>query len=1153
MKRNEAEKLVNETLTQPYEDGKFRYFVSNLFKDYEPLNEQSIQGQYIFEAFRENIVSYKRIAKFKDPENLELDVLAVKVKNKRMLDNARTTQRNFVARYLTRKERDAALVAFYSDDSEDWRFSLVRMDYAYDEQKKKLVKELTPSRRYSFLVGKNEKSYTARKQLVPILENEFETTIQSIENAFNIEKVTKEFFEQYKELFLRLTEQLEKVRKENTQIDHHLHLLSIQTPDFCKKLLGQIVFLYFLQKKGWLGVDKDKKWGDGDKNFLRSLFEKCNSKGEKYFDHYLEPLFYEALATDDRDGDYYSRFDCRIPFLNGGLFEPTNGYSWQQYDFNIPNELFSNSYKTKSGDTGDGILDVFDRYNFTVREDESLEKEVAVDPEMLGKVFENLLEVKDRKSKGAFYTPREIVHYMCQESLINYLDTKLNIQRKPVETKKQAHLLPELMETDLLTEYEEIYNPVVPKDDIHYFIHYGDSARENDSVAQEKLKNNENYSGKTYKPKIPESIRDNAKEIDKALADVKICDPAIGSGAFPVGIMHEIVRARLTLLEADLVKKTKKANAYEYKRQAIQQSIYGVDIEESAIEIAKLRLWLSLVVDETDMEEIKPLPNLKYKIVKGNSLIGIDKEYLFNNPILKRLEELKDLYFDETSKGNKKKYEKEISEIIKSFAKDGQFDFEIFFSEVFRNNDGFDIVIGNPPYVGEKGNKELFSQIRKGVLSKFYQAKVDLYYLFFHLGLNLSKNHGILSYITTNYYTNATGAKNLRKDIKDRSSVLKLINFNELRIFESALGQHNLITILQKGKTQNIESEISVCSRTGFAGSDVLNNILHKQDDETAYENKRQENIFEGHEYYIRMLSGKNGILDQVLKKISAGNKILDEICNVNQGLRTGIDKVTNKHIKDYGYKGSINEGVFVINKKELDSLGLDSNQIVKPWFKNSDVSKYKSSLSSDSFLIYSKKDITEEYLSNNYPEIYSHLKKFKELIAKIRERNNEDLSQWHNLDRPRNERIFLSPKIIAPQRSFKNTFGYNEIPWYSSADVYYITQKDSGYNLKYILALLNSKLYYFWLYHKGKRKGEMLELYQKPLSEIPIKYIPELQQNKFVELADKIISKVNASGVEEKQKNIELEEIQNQIDKLVYELYELTPEEITIVEEAVK
>jgi hypothetical protein len=355
-------------------------------------------------------------------------------------------QRNFVAWYLNGSRggvlKDAALVAFVSPTEQDWRFSFVKMEYKLAETLKgiKAKEEFTPARRYSFLVGKNETSHTAQARLVPILlDDEHNPTLKQLEEAFGIEKVTKEFFEKYRELFLKLKESLDEIVKRDQKVKADFEAKKVETVDFAKKLLGQIVFLYFLQKKGWFGVKRGQPWGSGSKHFLRELFEKKHSDYKNFFNEILEPLFYEALRLE-RPGDYYSRFDCRIPFLNGGLFDPINNYDWVDTDILLPNELFSNNEKTKQGDTGTGILDIFDRYNFTVKEDEPLEKEVAIDPEMLGKVFENLLEVKDRKSKGTYYTPREIVHYMCQQSLINYLDTAVNTEKNQSFLKSQGRI-----------------------------------------------------------------------------------------------------------------------------------------------------------------------------------------------------------------------------------------------------------------------------------------------------------------------------------------------------------------------------------------------------------------------------------------------------------------------------------------------------------------------------------------------------------------------------------------------------------------------------------------------------------------------------------------------------------------------------------------
>ena len=533
MRPQEASTLVDATFNHSYDEGRFRLFARNLFGSLEEKSDRWA-GSYVPEAFRGFVSQYGRLGKLEDAEGYSVDVLAVKLKSAAQLERARSAQRNFIARYLNGGRgdllRDAALVAFYADDAPDWRFSLVRMDYSLDLENNKLRKDLTPARRYSFLVGPSERTHTAQKQLSKVLTAGTETTLTDLEHAFNIETVTKEFFEKYKELFLNLKEALDALADENEDVAQEFAAKDIDTANFSKRLLGQIVFLYFLQKKGWLGVQRGAAWGSGPKNFLQRLFAGDYVRYGNFFNDILEPLFYEALAVE-RSEHYYSRFDCAIPFLNGGLFEPIGGYDWVNVDIPLKNSLFAD------------IFGVFDLYNFTVREDEPLDKKVAVDPEMLGKVFENLLEVTDRKSKGAFYTPREIVHYMCQESLINYLDTALNTALRPLQkqaaTQDALFGKPQARQEPL---YEEVYEARVPREDIEAFIRLGDVAQEHDATTVQKGKETDAYRFKT-----PESVRGSAGDIDKALSSIKICDPAIGSGAFPVGMMNEIVRARSAL------------------------------------------------------------------------------------------------------------------------------------------------------------------------------------------------------------------------------------------------------------------------------------------------------------------------------------------------------------------------------------------------------------------------------------------------------------------------------------------------------------------------------------------------------------------------------------------------------------------------------
>ena len=766
MNKNQAQRIIKDTFENKFEKNRFTRFIVELLNlKSSAVNEAAVMfnKNQVPNAYQPFISSFEKIADYRSGEH-KLDVLAIWLKKETSIERARTMQRNFVAWHLRGdyggEMKDAALAAFISPDGKDWRFSLVKIDYSLGEDKKgrvKISEEFTPAKRWSFLVGSNENSHTAQRQLIDILaKDEINPTLTQLEESFNIETVTKEFFKKYRELFFWTKETLDKILDKDSKVRSDFETKNINTTDFSKKLLGQIVFLYFLQKKGWFGVARDADWGTGPKNFLRELFKGKHGKYNNFFNDILEPLFYEALRNDrSYDDDYYKLFNCKIPFLNGGLFDPINNYNWVRTDINLPNELFSNEIITKEGDKGTGILDVFDRYNFTVKEDEPLEKEVAVDPEMLGKVFENLLKVKDRKSKGTYYTPREIVHYMCQQSLINYLDTEM-------EEK-------------------------VSKDDIEKLIKYGEQFEENSTDLIDSLKD------------IPESIVWNAKLIDEKLADIKVCDPAVGSGAFLVGMMGEIVRTRNVL--SNYIK-GKNKTVYDFKRDCIENSLYGVDIDPGAVEIAKLRLWLSLVVDEEDIKQIKPLPNLDYKIVCGNSLMSIEKN-LFNHELFSELESLKKIFFDEINPNKKKELKEKINETISKITNGHkEFDFEIYFSEVFHYKKGFDVVIGNPPYgfrnVLTHEEKKYYREIERISFSSGDSAELFVKKSF----INLVKNNGILTFIIPKKSLYGDSWENLRESFWKKYSLAFLLDAS--KVFEKVLLEANAFGLIKTEKNKKI-------------------------------------------------------------------------------------------------------------------------------------------------------------------------------------------------------------------------------------------------------------------------------------------------------------------------------------------------------------
>ena len=640
--------------------------------------------------------------------------------------------------------------------------------------------------------------------------------------------------------------------------------------------------------------------------------------------------------------------------------------------------------------------------------DEFTQAQDILTPEILGVIYE--ITHSQRKIKGVFYTPKQIVLYMCRESLSNYLRKVINV------------------ESDIITDLEHT--------------------------------------------KISS---DQAYIIDKALSDVKVCDPAIGCGAFTVGILYEISRLRHILTPYINPART----LYELKKHAIENSIFGADIDGGAIDIVKKRLWLSLLNENGLVEDYK---SIKFNILQGNSLTG-----------------------------------------------------EINFLNI---PDYFNIVLANPPYVGEKGNKDIFRKVKDGPLGHYFQGKMDLFYFFFHLALNITKENGEISFITTNYFPTATGSQKLRKDLKERAIIRKIVNFNEMRLFDSALGQHNMITFLQKACNQKAKVHIISTYKKGFVDIEVLRNIVEFRDTETNYLELKQEDLYEGEGNYIRLYKSNVGsMLEGILEKMQQNSVPLGEICYIHQGLKTNADKVTQKHIENYPEllerKVNKDEGIFIIKKDHpvLKRLLEGEKRFIKPLFKNSDIQSYFTNTNFNNCLLFITK---ENFISEDDINIKEHLEKFRPIIQNRAEIEPEGRIPLYAITRPRKGYMYSGPKIVAPYKSKDNNFGYNECEWYASGDVYYINQKNDNFELKYILALLNSKLYLLWFKIKGKRKGRLLELYQKPLSEVPI-IIQDIQvQTNLVKLVDQMLLSGKYNII-----------IQEEIDNYIFNLFNLNEEEI--------
>lgn len=1223
---NRKLEIFEKVLTNPFDNDQFVGFVREFLNNVELVAPTKYNKEYSNFSFY--VDGYYHIGNYKSEDGDKIAVFSVCLNKGDTVERARSMQRNFVKTLIEKGGCAGAIVAFYTkEEPAKWRLSFIRMDYEFS--KGKVTEKLTPAKRYSYLVGKGEPCHTAKQRLYPIfMDDNNNPGIDDLEEAFSVEKVTNEFFNLYKEKYIELKEYLES----NEDFMNEANYRHFTSEQFAKKLMGQIVFLYFIQKKGWLGVDafpivmtekqyknaffargtksreivpkvyalqedgtyrivfselqalsdedeeflagivKGKPWGSGPKDFMRRMFDGCVEAGKNYFDDYLEPLFYTGLNKNRGENGFYAPLHRRIPFLNGGLFEQLDNYEWENNNFNIPNELFSN--KAEKGRDADGILDIFDRYNFTMNEDEPMEREVAIDPEMLGKVFENLLDVKDRKSKGAFYTPREIVHYMCQETLINHLITKTGL----------------------------------PESDVRDFILYGDLMKDEDTTKDAREGNKDLLiSSNIYDPKTGVN---RLKELDDILANVKVADLAVGSGAFPLGMLNEIVKARETLSAymAIGMNNFQKKSFYAYDRKpydlkvnTIKNCIFACDIEPSAVDIAKLRLWLSIVIDDEIADDAgngefnahtkpRPLPNLDCNIICGNSLIDefegnelITESVLLNNisvnsqgsvfqqsvdGLIAKLIELQDKLFFTKEHADKEELKTQIQKIYDDIIleqiggdyklKDAYYEslsepskpfilWQLYFPKVFKENGGFDIVIGNPPYVGEKGNKEIFRPIAATEFGKrCYYGKMDLFYFFFHKALDLGNSTAEISLITTNYFPTAFGGLLLRKDFKERSQVRRLINFNELKIFESALGQHNMITMLTKDKSKPILAENCLCKVSKYADSNLLKNVLYAvgQNNE-IFENFSvpQENLYDGNEYYIR-ISGcgfnQNNSNDSILSKIAESKKLLKDIADIKQGIVSGADKYTDAHEAKYGLGHPKGKGIFVLPKEQLMNLNFpaeEKKRYLKKIYKNSQISKYSIAYSDDLYVLY----LTKEVGLTDAPKMIEYLEQFKPILAAKREAV-EGKMPWYSLNWAREKSIFeAKEKIVNSRRSKGNIFALDTKQCYEQSDIMITVIKkeyQKEYPPKYVLGLLNSKLYYFWLKNRGKLKGDMLELYGKPLEEIPIINASEDIKANIVECVTDLLEENGHNDV-----------LLGKIDRLVYKACDLTDEEIKIVE----
>lgn len=1054
-----------------------------------------------------------------------LAIYTFEVNDNVLINRNRKGLREITARTIDQSVIHGVLAFYYSKNVSDYRLTFIAKQTSFNEDGE-LIKTETAPKRYTFLLGENESCRTATERLFELISKKKTTSIKlaDVIDAFSVERLNKEFFAGYKAQYNKFLQQLSDNK---------------QNRDYVKKLLGRLVFLQFLQKKGWMGASASRSdWKGGDKNFLSKLVNN-HSNDKRLLSDVLEPLFFGILNTKIEERETFfikNKWNISllkefngIPYLNGGLFDKDR---IDELDIDFPYSYFKE------------LMEFFSMYNFTIDENDPDDSEVGIDPEMLGHIFENLLE--DNKDKGAFYTPKEIVQYMCRQSIIQYLKT-----HEPDE------------------QYVEPIEELI-----------------NNGIIMPILR--------------AQSI---ASRFMQLLKNVKVCDPAIGSGAFPMGILYVLYHAIHHL--QSYAEPHGNFDSTKTKRDIIQNNIFGVDIEQGAVDIARLRFWLALVVDANEPE---PLPNLDYKITCGNSqicryslntpisdvfveynrigkekakkenktwndftlenyknlVVGYTEEHDDKNNLKAKINEIKSCFKTTLAKGDIKKrqsaekkvydyeaiplfgeplakedpigYSKAKNELKKLVEKEKEilnnkkyensFEWRFEYPQLLNEDGdfmGFDIIIANPPYIKEGRMSKIFFEPYKD--SPYYKGKMDIWYLFACNGLDLLNSNGILCFIATNNWVTSYGASKLRDKVMKETRICNIVDFGAVMMFESASIQ-TMIMMFQKDRISDDYSfdyrKLTAYKATEKEAIGILSKV---------------SNNGECYRPIIRRVNfyGKN-------ITFSKSDEILDKICSVKDGIFLSENELTNgihphfdfvnkKLSEKYGFP--IGKGIFGLSMSEINALQLTESELklIKPYYNSSDnVSRYIVK-TTDLSIIYTTSAFKNPHSMDSYPHLKAHLDQFKDVITSD--------NKPYGLHRARVESFFVGEKIVALRKcAGKPIFAYANGENYMSATFYII--KTNRVNMKYLTGLLNSKLIEFWLKNRGKMQGANYQLDKEPLKQIPIA-VPSIEvQTIIANLVDTIIL---LNSTDKRASNLVLNSyISSDFEKLIngciYEIY---------------
>ena len=1016
--------------------------------------------------------------------------------------NKRVGLRHLVKSFInpTWGEFDAALVVF--DDGKHWRLSFIC----------DIKGENTVPKRYTFVFGESDNYYnTAVNRFVTLKQKGI--SFETLKDAFSVEALSKDFYKDLFEWYQWAVDPSTNITFPNNTSTEDDDRDDIETKII--RMITRIMFVWFIKQKHLVPdcIFELKHL----KKILKD-FDPLSTTVGNYYNAILQNLFFGTLnrAIIEEDGStrkfstsskrdvktlyrYAEMFAiseqevidtfAEIPFLNGGLFECLDKTRYidgveQCYNFDgfsrndarfadgrfkhravVPNILFFEPER--------GLLSILSRYNFTIEENSPEEQQVALDPELLGKVFENLLgaynpETQEtaRNQSGSFYTPREIVNFMVDESLIAYLG--------------KTELVRSLFGHDF---------------------------------------------------QFDASKTEQYKEIADKLKAIKILDPACGSGAFPMGILNRMVEI-FERIQPD-------ANVYELKLSIIENCLYGSDIQSIAAQITKLRFFISLICNcEKDASAINfgipTLPNLETKFVSANTLIAKKKKdaqlELFENPDIEttksELAEIRHKHFAAKSASTKHRLRKQDQELREKLAnllsEDNCFAPEdakqlsewnpydqnavsSFFDPewMFGVSDGFDLVIGNPPYIQLQSNGGKLGKLyeKSGYCS--FDSKGDVYCLFYERGWQLLKRDGHLCFITSNKWMRAGYGAKLREFFAKKTNPLLLIDFAGVKVFENATVDAN---ILMYAKSENEQK--TICGVANKQNKDCIKNLsdfIQQQSVECSFDTSDSWVVLSPIEQSIK-------------RKIEAvGTPLKEWDIQIYRGVLTGCN---DAFIIDTAKRNEI------LSNCQTEEERQRTDELIRPILRGKDIKRY-GYVDNGLFLINTHNGVKGKFPRidiNDYPAVKAHLDQFWDRISTRADKGETP----YNLRNCAYLEDFSKPKIIYPNMTKYMPFVFDDKSYVTNQKCFIIT----GKYIAFLTAFFNSSLFKFCFRDSfPELQGGTRELSKIFFDKIPVCKVTDIQEKLFHEFIDDIQNKYT------KDKAIE-------IDTLIFDLYNLTSEE---------